>query len=98
MEGAPRRVRGRARILDDKINDPRGAVADLLAAFSWAPDRDDVRETLATLASKARAWTEVIAVDSALVERAASTGRRVELLRRKASVIEDQLKPFGPLK
>ncbi len=82
----------RAKILDDKINDSRGAVTDLLAAFSWAPDRDDIRDLLVALATKARAWNEVIAVDSALVDRAASTGRRVELLRRKASVIEDQLK------
>ena len=82
----------RAKILDGRMNDARGAVADLLAAFSWSPDREDVRDALVALATKARAWNEVIAVDSALIERAPSTGRRVELLRRKASVIEDQLK------
>ena len=36
----------RARILDERIGDPKGAVADVLAAFSWAPDRDDVRVAL----------------------------------------------------
>jgi len=82
----------RARILDERVNDSKGAVADILTAFSWAPDRDDVREALVGLAGKARAWNEVIAIDSALIERAATSPRRVELLRRKAAVIEEQLK------
>ncbi|HSN26713.1 MAG TPA: tetratricopeptide repeat protein [Kofleriaceae bacterium] len=82
----------RARILDEKLGDPKGAVADLLAAFSWGPDRDDIRKTLETLAGKARAWNDVIAVDTALTERAATTEKRVEILRRKAQTIEEQLK------
>src|SRR4029079_12867472 len=65
---------------------------DVLAAFSWAPDRDDIRDALVALAGKARAWPEVIAVDRALIARAANTARRAALLRRKAAVIEDQLK------
>jgi hypothetical protein len=82
----------RARVLEDRLGDPKAAVADALAAFSWAPDRDDIRDVVVALAGKARAWTDVIAIDSALIERAASSARRVELLRRKAAVIEDQLK------
>jgi Tfp pilus assembly protein PilF/SAM-dependent methyltransferase len=82
----------RARILDERTGDPKGAVADVLAAFSWSPDRDDIRLALEALAPKARAWNDLIAVDSALIERAATTPKRVELLRRKAATIEDQLK------
>jgi tetratricopeptide (TPR) repeat protein len=82
----------RSRILDEKINDPKGAVADVLAAFSWGPDRDDARKLLETFAGKARAWNDVIAVDSALIDRAATTEKRVEILRRKAQLIEEQLK------
>ena len=82
----------RARILDERMNDSKGAVQDVLQAFSWAPDREDVRDTLVALAAKARAWNDVIAVDAALVERAQSAQKRVELLRRKAQVIEEQLK------
>jgi tetratricopeptide (TPR) repeat protein len=82
----------RARILDERVGDPKGAVADVLAAFSWAPDRDDVRTALEALAPKARAWTDLVAVDAALVDRAATTEKRVVLLRRKAQTIEDQLK------
>ena len=82
----------RAKILEEKLNDPKGAVADVLQAFSWAPDRDDTRDVLVALATKARAWPDVIAVDSALVERAATAQKRVELLRRKAAVIEEQMK------
>ncbi|MEJ7600179.1 MAG: hypothetical protein WKG01_19885 [Kofleriaceae bacterium] len=82
----------RARILDERVNDSKGAIADLLNAFSWAPDREDTRDTLVALAGKARAWNDVIAIDTSLVERASTSERRVELLRRKAGVIEEQLK------
>ena len=82
----------RAKILEEKLNDGKAAVADVLHAFSWAPDREDTREVLVALAGKARAWPDVISVDTALIDRATTAQRRVELLRRKASVIEEQLK------
>jgi tetratricopeptide (TPR) repeat protein len=82
----------RAHILDEKLGEPRTAMAELLAAFSWAPHRDEARQALVTLAPKARAWSEVVAVESALVERAASTPMRLMALRRKAGVLEEQLK------
>ena len=47
---------------------------------------------LTMLAPKARAWNDVVAVDGALIDRATTTERRVELLHRKAQTIEDQLK------
>ncbi len=82
----------RSRILDERVGDPKGAVADILAAFSWSPDREGTREALVALSAKARAWNDLVAVDSALVERAATTDKRVEILRRKAGIIEEQLK------
>lgn len=82
----------RARILEERVNDAKAAAADVLAAFSWAPERDEIRDALVALAAKARAWNDVVAVDGALIERAPTAARRVELLRRKAQVIEEQLK------
>jgi tetratricopeptide (TPR) repeat protein len=82
----------RAKVHEDRLSDPSAAVADVLAAFSWGPDREGTRDVLVGLAGKARAWHEVIAVDGALIDRAATPARRVELLRRKAQVIEDYLK------
>jgi tetratricopeptide (TPR) repeat protein len=82
----------RARILEERTNDAKGAVTEVLAAFSWGPDRDDIRQALEALAPKARAWNELISVDTALIERAATTEKRVALLRRKAQLIEEQLK------
>ncbi len=82
----------RAKILEDRTSDAKGAVTEVLAAFSWGPDRDDVRTALEALAPKARAWQELISVESALIERAASTEKRVALLRRKAQTIEEQMK------
>lgn len=81
----------RARIIDDKIADPNRAVGDVLAAFSWAPDRPDIRKALEALAPKANAWEELAAVDSALIERAPTTAARIALLRDKAQLVEDNL-------
>jgi len=82
----------RARLQEERVHDPKAAIADALAAFSWGPEREDVRTVLMTLAPKARAWNEVVGVETALIERAQTTEKRVELLRRKAQMIEEQLK------
>ncbi len=82
----------RSKLHEDRLNDPKAAIADALSAFSWAPEREETRERVVALAGKARAWTDVVAVESALIDRALTTERRVELLRRKAQVIEEQLK------
>jgi tetratricopeptide (TPR) repeat protein len=82
----------RAKILEERTNDAKGAITEVLSVFSWGPERDDVRAALEALAPKARAWNELVSVDSALIERATSTETRVQLLRRKAQTIEEQLK------
>jgi len=82
----------RAKLLEERTNDAKGAVNDLLAAFSWGPDREDVRALIEAIAPKARAWNEVVSVDAALIDRATHTDKRVWLLRRKAQTIEEQLK------
>ena len=81
----------KARVLDERLADPKGAVAELLAAFAWAPEREDLRAGMYKLAEKNRTWDDVIAVETALVERADGADR-LAALRRKAQVIEEQLK------
>jgi tetratricopeptide (TPR) repeat protein len=82
----------RAKVLEDRLADPRGAAADTLAAFSWAPDREETRAALYRLAERTRMWTDVVAVEAALVDRAPTDAGRLVALRRKAQVIEDHLK------
>jgi tetratricopeptide (TPR) repeat protein len=82
----------RAKILEDKLGDARAAAAEILAAFSWAPDREDTRTALYRIAEKTRLWNDVVGVEAALVDRATSDALRLAALRRKAQVIEDQLK------
>ncbi len=81
----------KARVLDERLGDPKAAAAELLAAFAWAPDRDDLRAGMYKLAEKTRTWGDVIAAEAALAERADGAARLAPL-RRKAQVIEDQLK------
>lgn len=82
----------RAAVLDERMSDAKGAVAELLAAFAWAPEREEIRERLYELAARARAWPELISVEAALAERAGHSGARLEALRRKAQLIEEHLK------
>jgi Tfp pilus assembly protein PilF len=85
----------RARVLADRLNEPRSAVIELLAAFAWAPEREETRAQLHKLAEPARAWHDLLAVEAALVERATSDGARIAALRRKAAVLEDHVKDLG---
>ncbi len=81
----------KARILDERLGDSKTAAAELLAAFSWAPDREDVRAAIHRLAAKNRTWADAIAVETALAERA-SGADRLTALRRRAQIIEEQQK------
>ncbi len=80
----------RARILDERLGDPRGAAVELLAAFGWQPDRVELQCGLTRLAEKTGSWTDVIAVELALAERATGD-ERLAALRRRAQVIEERL-------
>ncbi len=81
----------RARLLDERLGDAKAGVAELMAAFAWAPERVEIRAALERVADKAKAWPEVVAIDTALIERAPTDAARVALLRRKAQVIEERL-------
>ena len=81
----------KARIVDERLGDSKAAAAELLAAFGWAPEREDVRAALYRLAAKNRTWADVLAVETALAERA-SGAERLTALRRRAQVIEEQQK------
>ena len=81
----------KARVLDERQHDAKVAATELLAAFAWAPDREDLRAALYRLAAKNRTWTDVIAAETALAERAEGADR-LAALRRRAQVIEEQQK------
>lgn len=82
----------RAEVLDERMADAKGAVAELLSAFSWEPEREEIRTRLHELAARARSWPELISVEAALADRAAAPALRLEALRRKAQLIEEHLK------
>lgn len=81
----------RARIFEERLDDPARAVEELLRAFSWSPERDETRQALYALAERTRRWNDVVGVEAALFARAATIGDRVTILRRKAQVIEEHL-------
>jgi tetratricopeptide (TPR) repeat protein len=81
----------RARLYVEHLGDPAAAVKELLQAFAWGPEHDDTRAAIYTLAERTGAWPEVLAVESALFERAPAAADRLAILRRKAQVMEDRL-------
>lgn len=96
MEGADRASRvslhqRRAHILEERLDDNEGAVEELLKAFAWAPERGDTRKALYELAERCGAWNDVIAIESALIDRALSIKARIATLGRKASILEEKL-------
>ena len=80
----------RARILEERLEDARGAVEELLTAFSYLPDREETRHALYELAERTGSWSDVIAVESALFELAEATPAQIDILRRRAQVDEDK--------
>ncbi len=82
----------RARVLEEHLDDPDEAVEEMLMAFAWQPDRAETRQALYDLAERRGAWKDVVAVESALLERAPSGAARIAVLRRKAEIIEERLK------
>lgn len=83
--------RRRARVREDRLGDRPGAAEELLKAFSYAPEREEIRRELCELAERGGSWADVVAVDAALIGRAARLGNRLELLRRKADVLENRM-------
>ncbi|HUS67692.1 MAG TPA: hypothetical protein VMZ28_24320 [Kofleriaceae bacterium] len=81
----------RARLREERLADPIGAMEELLRAFSWGPERDDVHAAVVALAERTRAWPQAMSVEAALFERAPTLTARLEALRRKAHVCEEKM-------
>ncbi|HWM85119.1 MAG TPA: tetratricopeptide repeat protein [Kofleriaceae bacterium] len=81
----------RARLREERMQDMAGAGTELLTAFSWAPDREDLHQAIEALAERSGAWSDALAVQSALFERAPTLDARIECLRRKAHILEDRM-------
>ena len=81
----------RARVHEQRLGDPESASSELLRAFAWDPERGDTRRALYELAERSGRWDDVLAVEAALFSRAARTDRRLEILRRMADVLEQQV-------
>lgn len=78
----------RARVADERLQDLQAARADLLAAFAWDPGRAEPRDALLQLAQRTGQWADVIAMESALAERALRDADRLNHLRNKARLWE----------
>ena len=82
----------RARILDERMDQPKAALAELMAAFAWMPEREATRDALYKLGERARSFGDLVAVEAALVARAGTDPGRISALRRKAELYEEQVK------
>ncbi len=81
----------RARLREERMDDAAGAATELLTAFSWAPDREDLQRSIEALAERSGEWSDMLAVLAALFERAPTLEARVQCLRRNATILEDKV-------
>ena len=81
----------KAQILEDQLRDQESASAELLHAFAWDADAPASRAALYEFAERNDRWTDVVAVESAMAERADDASERVAVLRRKAQIVEEHL-------
>lgn len=81
----------KASILEEEMENLSGAVEELLQAFAWAPERDETRTLLYDLAVRTGQWNDVLSVESALLERVSQSRTRIQILERKAQVLEEFL-------
>src|SRR5204863_438984 len=88
--GRPQRHPARARRVPRAV--ARARRRPRAPARRSQPRAGGVRRGARVRAERGRLWNDVVAVESALVERAATDALRLAALRRKAQVIEDQLK------
>ncbi len=82
----------RAKIFEQRLDQAKAAVAELMLAFAWMPEREATRAELTRLVERSRGYGELIAVEAALVERAGSDAGRITALRRKAAIHEERQK------
>jgi tetratricopeptide (TPR) repeat protein len=80
----------RAQLREQHLKDKDGALEDLLRAFSWAPQRGDVRSALYDFGEGKKYWNEILSTETALAERAATVDEKIRILRRKATAYEEK--------
>ncbi len=80
----------RARIRDVELQDLTAAIDEVMRAFSFAPDREDIRSSLYALCEKNGDWTDAVAVESALCERTRGHERQAAL-KRRAELLEHKI-------
>ncbi len=80
----------RAKLRERHLKDKDGALEDLMRAFSWAPQRGDVRSALYEFGEGKKYWNEILSTETALAERAGTVDDKVKILRRKANAYEEK--------
>jgi tetratricopeptide (TPR) repeat protein len=81
-----------ARLLEEELHDPAGALDGLLEAFSLAPDREDTCLEVLRLAALTGRWDAALEAEAELFARAATADEKVEAACRTAAIFEDRLR------
>jgi tetratricopeptide (TPR) repeat protein len=84
-------LRRRARVREDGMSDPSGALDELLRAFGLDPTRPDARAEILRLAELTGRWEDALKVEAQLFGRAEGSAK-VEVACRAAALVEDKVK------
>jgi tetratricopeptide (TPR) repeat protein len=80
----------RARVLDERLGDPSGALDELLRAFALRPGAA-ARDAILPLAERTGRWEDALSVETALFAREPTPAGRIEAACRAAQLIEEKL-------
>ncbi|MBI4512440.1 MAG: tetratricopeptide repeat protein [Deltaproteobacteria bacterium] len=81
----------RARVLEEQMCDPGGALDELLKAFALLPGREPTQEEIKRLAALTERWEDAVWVEETLYTRAREAEARVQVARRAATLVEEKL-------
>lgn len=85
-------LRRRARVREEGMGDPSGALDELLRAFALDPGTPDARLEILRLAEVTGRWEDALKVDAQLFGRAEGVAAKVEAACRAAALVEEKVK------
>jgi tetratricopeptide (TPR) repeat protein len=80
-----------ARVLEDRLTDPSGAITRIRRAFEDDPTDKDTQSWLLRLAEETQSWADALAVYAAQYSGAVTIEDKLEIIRQSAPVVEERV-------
>ncbi|HEY8925091.1 MAG TPA: hypothetical protein VIU64_11975, partial [Polyangia bacterium] len=85
-------LRLRAEVREKRMNDPSGALDELVRSFALAPDNVETHEEILRLAGITGRWEDALKVEAQLFALAEDLPRKLSVARHAAGLVENEVK------